>query len=132
MTSGMTERNLRRSEKNRVFLGVCGGLAEYFDVDPVIVRILFLILFAIDPRFIIVYFVLALIMPRGEEVEKGAVTNDEKSRRVLGYGLIAIGLLILFHEFFALLNTGLVLGVILVVIGILVILGGGRSEEPRM
>ncbi len=122
-------RRLRRSETNKVFFGVCGGLAEYFDVDPVVVRILFLILFVIDPRFIIVYFVLALIMPKGTE-EKAAI-NDEKSRRVLGYGLIAIGLLILFHEFFALLNTSLLLGVILVVIGVLVILGG-RSGEHRI
>ena len=128
----MTERRLRRSETNKVFFGVCGGLAEYFDIDPVVVRILFLILFVIDPRFIIVYFVLALIMPKGGGVEEKAVVNNEKSRRVLGYGLIAIGLLILFHEFFAFLNTGLVLGVILVVIGTLVILGGGRSEEPRI
>ncbi len=126
----MTERRLRRSEKNKVFFGVCGGLAEYFDVDPVVVRILFLILFIIDPRFVIVYFILALIMPKG--TEEKAVVNNEKSRRVLGYGLIAIGLLILFHEFFALLSTSLLLGVILVVIGTLVILGGGRSEEPRI
>ena len=96
--------------KNKVFFGVCGGLAEYFDVNPVVVKILLLILFVIDLRFVIVYFILALIMPKGTE-ERAAI-NDENSRRVLGYGLIAIGILILFHEFFALLNTSLLIALV--------------------
>ena len=36
-------KKLRRSRKNRVVCGVMGGIAEYFDVDPTIVRVLFLI-----------------------------------------------------------------------------------------
>lgn len=65
-------------------------------------------------------------MPKGTEGK--AAINDENSRKILGYGLVAVGFLILFHEFFALLNTSLMLGVILVVIGILVILKGGWSK----
>jgi phage shock protein C len=57
-------KRLHRSEKNRIFLGVCGGLAEYFDIDPVLVRIIAAVLLipGVFP-VIIAYFILALIMP---------------------------------------------------------------------
>jgi phage shock protein C len=37
-------RRLFRSRKNRVFVGVCGGIGEYFSVDPVIVRLIWILL----------------------------------------------------------------------------------------
>jgi phage shock protein C len=37
-------KKLYRSKKNRIIAGVCGGIAEYFDVDPIIVRLITLIL----------------------------------------------------------------------------------------
>lgn len=37
-------KRLYRSQKDRVIAGVCGGLAEYFNVDPVIIRIVAVIL----------------------------------------------------------------------------------------
>ncbi|MBR0471497.1 MAG: PspC domain-containing protein [Methanosphaera sp.] len=36
----MVEKKLYRSEKDRMIAGVCGGLADYFDVDSVVVRLL--------------------------------------------------------------------------------------------
>ena len=62
MTSIMNKK-LERSN-DRVFAGVCGGLAEYFDFDPVIVRIAyaFLTLFTAFSGLIF-YIVLWLVMP---------------------------------------------------------------------
>jgi phage shock protein C len=40
----MEPKKLYRSRDNRMIAGVCGGLAEYFNVDPVIMRIIFFIL----------------------------------------------------------------------------------------
>jgi phage shock protein C len=37
-------KKLYRSRKNKVLGGVCGGLGEYFDIDPTIIRIVFVIL----------------------------------------------------------------------------------------
>lgn len=58
------ERRLYRSKRNRVLLGVCGGIAEYFNIDPVIVRVIAVILIipGVFPA-IIAYFILALIIP---------------------------------------------------------------------
>ena len=36
-------RNLYRSTKNRVFAGICGGLGDYFDIDPVPIRLVWLL-----------------------------------------------------------------------------------------
>lgn len=38
------KKRLYRSDTDRMVAGVCGGLAEYFKIDPVIVRVIFLIL----------------------------------------------------------------------------------------
>ena len=56
---------------DRVFAGVCGGLAEYFDFDPVLVRIAyaFLTLFTAFSG-VIFYFVLWLVMPERNLLER--------------------------------------------------------------
>ena len=36
-------KRLYRSKKNRIIAGVCGGIAEYFNIDPTIVRLLWLL-----------------------------------------------------------------------------------------
>ena len=56
------QSQLRRSS-DKMLAGVCGGIAEYFNIDPVIVRLLFVlsVLFAGFP--IIVYPILWLVMP---------------------------------------------------------------------
>jgi len=58
------ERRLYRSKHNRVLAGVCGGIGEYFNIDPVIIRIIavLLIIPGVFPA-IIAYLILALVIP---------------------------------------------------------------------
>ena len=57
-------KKLRRSRNNRILCGVMGGIAEYFEVDPTIVRVLFLIVsWTGFPVFL--YILLAIIIPEG-------------------------------------------------------------------
>lgn len=49
--------------RNRLIFGVCSGLAEYFGIDPMIVRLISIILFFGFGIGLIAYLVLALIMP---------------------------------------------------------------------
>ncbi|MFZ4398408.1 MAG: PspC domain-containing protein [Bacteroidales bacterium] len=58
----MDAKRLLRSRTNRVISGVCGGVADYFVIDPVIVRILF-VLTAIFGAGFIIYLVLLIMMP---------------------------------------------------------------------
>ncbi|HNX43925.1 MAG TPA: PspC domain-containing protein [Bacteroidales bacterium] len=54
---------LYRSRTSRVFGGVAGGLAEYFDVDPIIIRLLFLILLLAGGGGLLVYIILWIAIP---------------------------------------------------------------------
>lgn len=58
-------RKLRRSHTDRMIGGVCGGLAEYFDVDPTIVRVGYVLL-TLFTAFsgLLVYIILLVLIPR--------------------------------------------------------------------
>lgn len=57
-------KRLTKSSKDKMISGVCGGIAEYFEVDPTLVRIGYLIFtFAGVGSPILLYFILAVIMP---------------------------------------------------------------------
>lgn len=58
-------RPLRRPRSQTRVLGVCGGLAEYFDLDPTLTRVLYLVATFFSGVFpgIVLYFVLALVIP---------------------------------------------------------------------
>ncbi|HYH74552.1 MAG TPA: PspC domain-containing protein [Candidatus Saccharimonadales bacterium] len=60
------ERRLYRSETNKMIAGICGGLAEYFRIDPVIVRLVFVILLLPGglPGFL-PYVILWIVVPKG-------------------------------------------------------------------
>jgi phage shock protein C len=64
----MGPKRLYRSQKNKMIAGVCGGLAEYFNIDPVIVRLIFVILLlsAALPG-ILPYIILWAITPVGPD-----------------------------------------------------------------
>jgi phage shock protein C len=61
----MQTRQLTRSETNRRIAGVCGGIAEYFGIDPLLVRIGFLIA-AFMGWGLLVYAVLWIVLPKGQ------------------------------------------------------------------
>jgi len=66
-------KRLVRSKKNRILLGVLGGLAEHLDLDPTLVRLVFIVLLALNPvTMTLLYFIAALIIPaeEGEGVER--------------------------------------------------------------
>lgn len=58
----MEPKKLYRSRTNRMICGVCGGLGEYMNIDPTIIRLL-LVLIAFTGAGIIAYFIAAIIIP---------------------------------------------------------------------
>jgi phage shock protein PspC (stress-responsive transcriptional regulator) len=64
MNEGGNMKRLYRSQKNKVLAGICGGLGEYYNVDPVLVRIIavFLTLFLCFP--FLVYLVAIFVIPQ--------------------------------------------------------------------
>jgi phage shock protein C len=74
----MVEKRLYRSEKDRIIAGVCGGIAEYFDVDPVLIRVLTVILFFAGMFGFLAYLVLWIIIPNESEVVKPSKKKKSK------------------------------------------------------
>ena len=56
-------KRLYRSRTDRVLWGVCGGLAKYFDIDPVIIRVIAVVSLFLGGAGIIAYIVMAIIVP---------------------------------------------------------------------
>lgn len=59
----MENKKLFRSTRDRKLAGVCGGLAEYFNVDSTLVRALFIIVSCLAGSGLLIYILLAFIMP---------------------------------------------------------------------
>jgi phage shock protein C len=56
-------RKLYRSRNRRMVAGVCGGLADYFNIDATVIRVLFLILTVFGGTGLVVYLVMWIIVP---------------------------------------------------------------------
>ena len=61
-------RKLYRSRNQRMLGGVCGGLAEYFNVDTTLIRVLFLVLAVFGGTGLVIYVVMWLIVPDASKV----------------------------------------------------------------
>lgn len=61
-------RPLRRSTHNRMIAGICGGLGEYFGIDPTLVRVIYVIGSLISVAFpgALIYLILWVIIPERE------------------------------------------------------------------
>jgi len=55
----MNQKKLRRSRHDKIFAGVCGGIAEYFGLSSTAIRLLYILL----PPGIFLYIILAMIIP---------------------------------------------------------------------
>ena len=60
-------RKLKKSSTNKMVAGVCGGIANYFDLDPTLVRVGYILLSILSTGFqgVLAYIILAFVMPDG-------------------------------------------------------------------
>jgi phage shock protein C len=141
-------KRLVRSKNNKVLAGVAGGIGEYFQIDPTIIRLIFILLTIFGGSGLLIYIIFWLIMPLADSqtnnVQATIKSNvDEMSDRAktiaqdlrfssdredskFWWGLIIIifGFLLLFNNFglFNFFNFGKIWPVALVVVGILILL----------
>lgn len=125
-------KRLYRSQKERMIAGVAGGLAQYFNVDPVLVR-LALVALVLVPGLggivLIGYIAAAIIVPKrpageDEPAITGSSVRIGDGRQVLAYILVAIGVLILAGNlgWYALIQWHLVWPLVLIAIGALLLI----------
>ena len=56
-------KRLYRSDRDKMICGVCGGIAEYFNLDPTLVRLGWIVFFAIGGSGFIAYIIAAIVIP---------------------------------------------------------------------
>ena len=57
-------KKLYRSAKNKIIAGICGGMGEFLNVDPTIIRIIWIILSLTYGSGILLYLILWLVIPK--------------------------------------------------------------------
>ena len=63
-------KRLYRSSDNRVFAGICGGLGEYFDVAPTVVRVVYVLLSLLTAFMgVLLYIILLFVIPNRPRIE---------------------------------------------------------------
>ena len=63
------KKRLYKIEQGKKLDGVCGGIAEYFDIDPTIIRLAWILFTAFAGSGIIAYIVAAIVMPKKSDVD---------------------------------------------------------------
>lgn len=119
----MTEK-LHRSKKNKIIAGVCGGIAEYFNVDVTLIRLAWVLAVFFGGSGIVLYILAVVIMPEekviiekntvntptegeiiegdnGESTQPESVKDKEtKRRQIFGIILVGLGVYFLLERFF--------------------------------
>ncbi|MBN1122173.1 MAG: PspC domain-containing protein [Anaerolineae bacterium] len=131
-------KKLYRSHENRIIGGVCTGLGDYFGVDPVLIRLVFVALALVNGMGILAYLILWLIVPEkgagelaGEDVVHANI-NDIRQRAssfgrslrdtnqggvLIGVVLVAIGGVFLLKTFVPQVSVAIVWPLALILVG---------------
>jgi phage shock protein C len=68
-------KKLYRSTDDRLLAGVCGGLAKYFNIDPTLVRVIFVVLALVGLGGVILYLLLWVLVPSEPTEEEQAIID---------------------------------------------------------
>jgi phage shock protein C len=122
-------RKLRRSNADQVLGGVAGGLGHYFALDPILVRIAFVLLVLAGGSGLLLYIVLWIVIPEATPDEDvAAVAGDRRQigGLIIGGALIVVGTLILLRRVVPWFDSEIVWALLLVTLGGYILLKGVR------
>lgn len=131
-------KRLMRSQNDRMLGGVCGGLAQYLELDPTLVRIAFVLFTLAGGAGALIYLILLIVMPldttAGNVVDYGSMDDNERERRtslLVGGGLILVGLFYLLGRIpgLAWLSFGNLWPLLLIVVGVSMIASFMSKQE---
>jgi phage shock protein C len=96
------QKKLRRSRIDRIFFGVCGGLGEYFNVNPLIFRLFFIASLLVGAWGIVIYIILSFVLPNSSLRADPDYTYSNftynKSWTITGTFLILLGIYLLVQD----------------------------------
>lgn len=127
------------SDKDKIIGGVCGGFAEHFDIDPLWVRLVMILLLFLEGIGFILYIILWILIPKNpnhktsektyveekihqiKDKTQNEVPPKKKGHFFVGGALIILGILFLFDNFFSFLRSEIVWPVLLIGVGIILL-----------
>jgi phage shock protein C len=91
---------LRRSTEDKMIFGVCGGLGQYFNTDPLWFRMGFVLITLAGGAGVVIYLIATLLMPLGGtgEVVSQRQGIEKQAPLIGGLALVAIGMMILINN----------------------------------
>jgi phage shock protein PspC (stress-responsive transcriptional regulator) len=125
-------KRLYRSRTSRIIGGVCGGFAEYFEVDPTLVRILTILLFLLPGIGILTYIIAWIIIPErpfGEEPVKSDREISPWNKYLFGLILVAVGVVLLLEELWYWFEWEMIFPFVLIVVGIAIIVSRLQKRD---
>ena len=105
-------KRLTRSRNNKMISGVCGGIGEFFGVDPNLVRVAFVLLglSTSTTSFIIIYIISTMIIPEDDGIIYQDEFTNTKDNSVLfmGIGLIILGIVLLVRIYLPIIDVRII------------------------
>jgi phage shock protein C len=147
-------KKLYRSTNDKMIFGVCGGLGEYFNIDPVIMRIIFVILAVWGGSGVLIYIILAIVIPEkpdtskrntknksteevieenveklAKDVESVAKKHSSSSEMLFGLILLLVGLMLMVNNFFPVFEFRKLWPLTLIVLAIFILARGSQGKK---
>lgn len=132
-------KKVYRSKTDKMLGGVCGGLADYFNVDVVLIRLLWVFAILAGGIGVIAYIAAWIIIPEEGYVHSGSTINgdqesqegpflskqasDRQGQMIVGLIAVFIGVFLLIKQFFPFFPWHNIWPIIIILIGIAIILG---------
>ena len=107
MTKDFKSKRLYRSQSNKMISGVCGGIAEYFEVDPTLIRLIVVAIALFGGVGLLAYIAAIFIIPNNPDETP---SENSSENLIKDKSLFWGSLLIIFGLFFLLRQTGLFYG----------------------
>ena len=140
-------KRLERSRTNRVIAGVCAGLADYFNIDIALMRVLFVVATICGSFGFWMYIILWIVVPEEHLLEQSKPDNnqgetiditpkEDKEEKKTGNGALIAGLILIFIGLVALADNFLYVAwmwklwpLILVIIGAVLLINSLKNEK---
>lgn len=139
----MENKKLYRSRDNKMLFGVCGGLGEYFDIDPIIIRLFFIALTFAGGAGVVLYIIAAIIIPEEPSKKNNKTISEENeskeskeikikrrtsSELVFGLLFVFLGIGFLMQNFFDWFNFRNFWPFILIILGLAILINPRKGE----
>lgn len=95
-------KRLYRSESQKIIGGVCGGAGDYFDIDPIMIRLIWVILFFFGGIGLVAYLIAWIIIPIENSVTDSQGQSESENQKKESAGQ----------------NTKIILGILLILFGV--------------